>query len=371
MSMKLLLLVGAPGVLLALPLTVAHFWGLLTPALVLTFVACFSLFIYWRSLAPTHDRLERDLSRLATIVPLAEFEASRYETEHVCHYYASTTFRDYKLLELATSCNAMHTELVPASGLPFKTGHLQQLLYVISHLGEQPKNGSILEVGFGKGSNSVFLASLFKRLQFVGLDVVDEHVEYAQAYAQTCCKLPNVQFVKGDACLPPETIREMRYSIIFGIESFCHIDSDAKLGSFLQFAAKSLLPRGKIIIVDGFRSRKFHDLSTEVQQAMNLAESGFRIRRMASKVTWKSTAAAAGFEVLEDLDLTDQAVRFWTKGWKVAELSLLLPSLLRLYFSSSPRRAETGANFVAVLMTAYAMSLGSAEYGVLVLQKKT
>jgi hypothetical protein len=59
-------------------------------------------------------------------------------------------------------------------------------------------------------------------------------------------------------------------------------------------------------------------------------------------------------------------------GWKVAQLLLLLlpPQLLGAYFSFSPVTAESGANFVAVVMTAYAMSLGSAEYGVLVLQRR-
>lgn len=92
---------------------------------------------------------------------------------------------------------------------------------------------------------------------------------------------------------------------------------------------------------------------------------------MAPKATWRSLGSAAGFEVVQDVDLTDHAVRFWVKGWRVAQiLMLLVPSFLRYYFQSSPIRAETGANFVSVVMTAYAMALGSAEYGVLVLRKK-
>ena len=45
------------------------------------------------------------------------------------------------------------------------------------------------------------------------------------------------------------------------------------------------------------------------------------------------------------------------------------PSLVRKYLEKGGERTETFANFVSVCMTAYAMALGSAKYGVLVLEK--
>jgi hypothetical protein len=165
-------------------------------------------------------------------------------------------------------------------------------------------------------------------------------------------------------------LRDSRYDVIFGIESFCHMDTDAKLTAFLGFAAEALHPRGRIVIVDGFRTDDFSALDDDVQQAMILAESGFRIMRMPSRATWKALATAHGFDVISETELTMDALRFWTRGWRVAQLLLLAPAFLRWYFASSPRRRETGANFMSVVMTAYAMALGSANYGVLVFQKR-
>jgi hypothetical protein len=92
---------------------------------------------------------------------------------------------------------------------------------------------------------------------------------------------------------------------------------------------------------------------------------------MASKDTWKRLANAAGFQVVDEANLTTEALPFWCAGWRVARLLLaFFPSLLRKFFGSSPHRAETGANFAAVMMTAPAMALGAAEYGMLVLQKQ-
>ena len=74
-------------------------------------------------------------------------------TKDVENYYSHTTFRDYKLLEFATGCNAMHTDLVPLQKVPFGCKHLKQLLYVMMHMGDDSVPGpdnNILEVGFGK-----------------------------------------------------------------------------------------------------------------------------------------------------------------------------------------------------------------------------
>lgn len=91
---------------------------------------------------------------------------------------------------------------------------------------------------------------------------------------------------------------------------------------------------------------------------------------MASKAMWGKLAVAAGFSVIHDLDLTDQALPFTTKRWRVAHVwMLLLSDLLKIHFDSSPSDAESGAFFAAVVMTGYAMALDAAVYGVLVLQK--
>lgn len=328
------------------------------------------LYAYIKSLKPTRERLTFDLQRLRRVMPLDELVAPNFSANDVRRYYSSTTFRDYKLLEWATGCNAMHTELIPERKLPFRSRHLQQLLYVIAHLGSGAVSGGrTLEVGFGKGSNSVFLASLFPDAHFVGLDLVEEHVDYASAYAAVA-GIANVAFATGNATDPPAELRASQFDAIFGIESFCHMDSQEKQVAFLDFATEALRPGGRIVVVDGFRADDYNAHDTDVQEAMELAESGFRIMRMPSRATWKALATAHGFDIVWETELTPYALKFWMRGWRVAQLLLLAPALLRRYFASSPQRQETGANFVSVAMTAYAMALGAANYGVLVLQKR-
>ena len=232
---------------------------------------------------------------------------------------------------MGTGCNALHTELVPECKLPFQAGFLQQLLYVIVQMGQN--GGTVLEVGSGKGSNAVFLAATFKQTNFWGLDLLKEHVDYANNYALVS-KLSNVRFIKGDAALPmPLPIAALTFDLIYGIEALCHLDSDEQLVAFLESAYKILKPGGKIVVVDVYRSKSFESQPSDVQQAMNLAESGFRICRMASKDTWRTLGTSVGFKVIQDINLTPQAAGFWLLAWKVAQLLMLFPWLLKTYFS--------------------------------------
>ncbi|PNH00451.1 hypothetical protein TSOC_013725 [Tetrabaena socialis] len=303
------------------------------------------------SWSPTSDRLRLDLTRLARVVPrLQEFYRKDFTAPDVTTYFAKTTFRDYRALELVTGSAAMHTPM----------DH-DQLLYVIAQMGEAVNGGRVLEIGFGKGANIVYLADLFPRTGFVGIDLLDEHVAHANSNLRNLRNLRNVDFRKDDASSP--VTAHASYDVIFGIESCCYLDTVEKQTGFLRFVKRSLTPTGRLVIVDGYRSADFMEKPPDVQRAMLLAESGFRIREMPSKQTWRRLAARERLVLVDDVDLTAKALPFWIRIWKVAHALLRVPWALRAYFT---RHEETGANFVSLAMTAYALAMGSAEYGVLV-----
>lgn len=120
-----------------------------------------------------------------------------------------------------------------------------------------------------------------------------------------------------------------KFDIIFSVEAMCHLDTDQKMREFLHTAAASLHPKGKIILVDGFKSPNFDTCSPNQQLAMVLAEKGFRIRRMPSKALWASLGSASGFKVVSDLDLTEQVLPFWRFGWRFAHAALRFPWIIR------------------------------------------
>ena len=320
-----------------------------------------------RWIKPTAARLSSDLRWLAAANALSEYRDGEFATADVARYYSSTTFRDYRLLEWVTGSNAMHSKLSPGVRLPYDAGCLFQLLYVIRYMGAVR---NVVEVGSGKGSNTIYLAYLFPEVRFLGVDLVPEHVEYASRYA-LAAGLTNVEFVVGDASRRLACVAEQAVDLIFGVESFCHMDTPEKMRGLMDSARWMLRRGGKVVIVDGFRSGRFDELEADVREAMNLAESGFRIKRMPSKKSWAVAAAEHGMLCTQEADLTGEALRFWMRGWKAAQvLKVLAPFLVVGYLRSGDRRRrETGASFVGVLMTAYALALGSAEYGVVAFEK--
>lgn len=344
-------------------------------ACVASFFALAAWFAYVVSYAlrlkPTERLLAQDLVRLSKLMDVDAFARFEYTVDDVETYYASTTFRDYRLLALFTGCGAMHTDLVPAQKLPFAMHYLKQLFYVMMHMPRDGSPANVLEIGFGKGSNAVFLNAVKPAgVKFFGVDVVPAHVRCAEACAARAgFGDDDIAFHLGDASDLPPAIAANTYDLIFGIESFCNLDTDERVKAFLDFAAEHVRVGGKIVIVDGFRADDFDARPANVRRAMELAESGFRLRRMPSKATWKRLSASA-FVVREDIELTHEALPFWTKGWRLAHTILrFAPGLVRAYAKKGGVRTETFANLVSVSMTAYAMGLGSAEYGVLVLEK--
>lgn len=315
-----------------------------------------------RNWAWTLERL-RQLFDVESLTKAATFSPADVE-----RYYRLTTFRDYGILAAATRCSAMHTELKPAAAQPFRIGHFKQLVYALLHLDGSIPKPAILEVGFGKGVNSVALASLLPHASCMGIDIVEEHATFARKLAADA-GATNVEFTCGNAADPPPNVRSRRFDLIFGIESFCHLDTDELMDGFMAFAESALGDNGKLVIVDGFRSGRFHDTSPDARMAMQLAECGFKVRRMASKAMWCTLAKAHGFELVHDEDLTQQAIPFWTMGWRVASVILHFPSTLRLFIHSNAARVETGGNLLAVCCTAFAFHMGSAQYGVLTFRK--
>ena len=324
----------------------------------------------WRILGGTPPTLrdwEWTLARLHSVFDTEALMATAFEPQDVESYYKLTTFRDYAVLAAITRCPAMHTELSRARRLPMRVSSFHQLVYVLTHMyGGAP--AAVLEVGCGKGANTITLAALLPQASFEGLDMAACHVAAAQRLAVDS-GVTNTRFVVGNAAMPPPAVASRHFNLVFGIESLCHLDTDAAMEGFLTFVAGSLVHGGRLVIVDGFRSNRYDEVSPAVRTAMRLAECGFRIRRMAPKSLWVAMARRHGLSLVCDEDLTTQAVPFWTTGWRVATLLLMAPRLIRWYINSSSARAETGGSFLSVCCAAAAFTLGSAEYGVLVFQR--
>ena len=303
-----------------------------------------------------------------------------FTSEDVDAYYMRTTDTDYRALELWVG-PGMHSELrAPFPVLRFG-GHTRQAVLVLMeaiavteqnrhpHLVDlsdtaviSPSDSAhVLEVGFGRGYCTMFMASLMPQIRFHGVDRVQRHVQLAQ---HACVKggYSNIDFFYGDGAEFLSAVSDTRYDVVFGVESLCHLDTTAKLKAFMANVTRRLsYPGGRLVIVDGFRSARFSTAPEDQRTAMRLAECGFSIRRMPSKAEWVQEARGVGLHLIRNIDLTPEALPFWTKGWRLARTVLRLLPFIRYFYASD--------NLLSVAMTAHAMR-GAAEYGVLVFQRR-
>ena len=242
-------------------------------------------------------------------------------------YYTKTTDRDYRILEWFFG-PGMHTRLV---GCPSQLDLLER------HLGNCK---TVLEVGSGRGCCTMHLATNAPGIAFHGVDLVQRHVQVSAVAAPENCT-----FFLADVA---DHSYEPQYDLIFGVESMCHIGD-------LAFTRSLLRPGGRLVIIDGFRGTG--------GVAMDMAEAGFRINdRMPTKDEWITLADPHGLRLIDNLDLTKNALPFWTLGWSVARI---VARFLPLQFLP----VHSAANLLAVCAVAQALRRKEAKYGMLVFVK--
>jgi 2-polyprenyl-3-methyl-5-hydroxy-6-metoxy-1,4-benzoquinol methylase len=332
-------------------------------------VLCFSGLMYYAANSElSAAELDRDISsiRVALGTAYSEFIAKNFCIDDVRHYYQSTTDRDYWLLERFIG-PGLHSRMTAPHPVGIQGGNTRQPALVLGEV-RTANARRVLEVGCGRGHCSLFLAGAAPDVVFKGVDAVQRHVDVARCDAQLG-SYTNVSFSPADMAELNFRDETKYYDVIFGCEALCHLDTEASVASFVQSAGKLLKSKGRLVIIDGFRSSTFGQCSKDYQTAMKLAESGFRIRAMPSKATWKLHCETEGFNLVKDINLTHEVLPFWTLGWRVARDVLLFPYLIQFLLRSSPARKETISNLLSVSMTAHAMKGGTAEYGLLVFEK--
>jgi len=339
--------------------------ALLLMALLLILVRCaWVLWHSWRLATPDNASLAEDLRLARRAFDVEALLGGALTAEDADRYYEETTDRDYRALGVFEG-PSLHTRLCAPYPTLSHGGFTRQVVLVLA---EAPTAGRVLEVGCGRGHCTLCLAGMRAGSTFHGLDRVQRHV---QASREACVRGggygANVEFFFGDGS---EFLRltsgDAPYDLIFGVEALCHLDTAERLKAFaVACAARLARCGGRLVIVDGFRASSSCD-GGDAQTALCLAERAFCIRRMPSKAEWIEAAERVGLTLARDVDLTAEALPFWTRGWRVARALLrLLPweclSLLRYVLPK-----HSAANLLAVLMVGHALRCGAVEYGMLV-----
>ena len=219
-------------------------------------------------------------------------------------------------------------------GVFHRNGFYGQARGVAKQIARMGGAEAVLEVGCGKGLNTIHLARNNPGVQFTGLDLLHEHVAKGTARA---ADLPNARFVQGSFEPLPEGLGG--FDIAFGVETLCYaVDLDLVCRSL----AGALRPGGRIVIFDCFLNDpgagQSAGRSDEMQLATRLLEVGWGISQgYRTPGQWIAAFERAGLELHWEFDetpfilpnlrkLQEYSFRFYN-DWKVRLQARIVPSL--------------------------------------------
>ena len=192
-------------------------------------------------------------------------------------------------------------------GVFHRNGFYGQARGVAKQIARMGGAESVLEVGCGKGLNTIHLAQNNPGVQFTGLDLLHEHVAKGTARA---ADLPNARFVQGSFEPLPEGLGD--FDIAFGVETLCYaVDLDL----VCQSLARALRPGGRALIFDCFLNEPQPGHSDEMRLATRLLEVGWGISQgYRTPRQWIEAFERAGLEL----------------HWEYDETPFILPNLRKL-----------------------------------------
>lgn len=156
---------------------------------------------------------------------------------------------------------------------------------------------SVLELGCGKGFNSIFLAERNPQTQFVGLDLTPLHIKLARKRA---ANFSNLTLQVGNFNDIP--YEENSFDLVFAVECLCH---STDINQTLRSIKRVLKPGGRVVVFDGYRSYGSEQQTTQWQKAQKLAEIAMAVQGgMNSWQKWLDSADAVGLQLIEERDLS-------------------------------------------------------------------
>jgi len=277
------------------------------------------------STAPFPVTLDQALDRIDRTIGIAGLLANQGQ-DRVAAYYAQSRI-GYDRMHSGQGC--MHVAL-NRDGQFSRKGFLAQPRRVSRHL-QQIGAQRVLELGAGMGFNARHLATTHPTVSFTALDLLPAHVDRIarDARAQGIKNLTAVQGSHQD--LPPGL---GRFDLIFAVETLCYATDPALVAAGI---AAHLSPGGRFILFDPLATRDEHTLPPQMAQATQLYRLGVALPRPLWQASdWHQALTGAGLTLLQDLDLTEQAL----PGLRVLQqraLQMTETPLKRLAFKAMPR----------------------------------
>lgn len=279
--------------------------------------------------------------------------------EIIPEYYAQSG-PAYERMHSTQGC--MHGALNPEGTFSYD-GYLVQPRAVMAEV-EKLKGSRVLELGCGKGFNSLFCAQHMEDVQFTGTDLLQAHVDKARSFAKEDGR-SNVTYEQASYEPLPDRFRD--FDVAFGFETLCYAhDTDMVAASI----ADALRPGGRFVMYDMHAFGSADDLPKDLALATRLYEVSVAITRgFLPAGQWEASLEKAGLIVDPVEDLTAQLL---PGLYRQVEMSYRTLTSWKKRIAIKAMPPYMSRNAIAALFGPAICRLGRAENdGVLAYQKIT
>jgi len=243
-------------------------------------------------------------------------------------------------------------------------GFLEQAR-IVEQLVQTSGARSVLELGSGKGFNSIYLAGRNPKIEFQGVDLTPVHVRIA---TERGASLANLKFVEGNFHRL-EHCEDRSIDLVFDVEAGCYSDTPEKLEMLFSELHRVLRPGGLFVQFGYFRSERFDELSPNAALSAKLVERAWVIEQFHRERAFNLAAEEAGFEPRERRDLREPSMPSVRRLYQQAKMfyrimaSPAKPLFLRMVRPSTH-------NAISAIALPYAYGLGALEYPLTVLSAR-
>ena len=155
------------------------------------------------------------------------------------------------------------------------------------------------------------------------------------------------------------------FDLVFVIEALCHSDNKEKV---LQEVHRVLKKDGIFIVIDGFAGKPESEMPEDEKLAVKLIEKGMRVGRFEYFVDFQKMLAGAGFEIIEQIDLSREVQPTLKRLERRASVPMSLPPLIaKRILELLP--SEFTHNTASGYLFSLAFGLGLSKYMVFVAQE--
>ena len=300
------------------------------------------------------NEFDRYLEKVKSIFLVKNIINNDIDSDSVVNYYRSSS-AIYKYLHSYEG--AVHMAL-NYDGIFNKKGYYTQLNEILELI-DVSKIKSVLELGSGKGFNSIFLAKKLPEIRFSGIDITDKHLVIANRELH---HIENLKFTYGD--FQKSNYDDASFDLIFELESICHADDSRQV---LSENFRILKKGGQFVLYDGFRQIGFENLPDNLVQAAILAEKSLAVNRFEKIDTWLEIASEVGFKLKVKKDLSNAIMPNLGKLQLLARKYFEYPFLSKIFLRILSQNMIM--NTIAVLLLPFTVRNKAHCYYKIILEK--